>query len=309
LQSSRCSVFPQKKIVILLRYLLPLLPMVMLLSHCAAPKAAFTPAAKTVPAVEYVNFSNESEKATAYLWDFGDGNTSEEVSPTHRYFLSGDYTVVLTATNEKGKSKTSQQKITVTPPKECLVRIETPMGEMIARLSDATPQHQDNFVKLVEENFYDDLLFHRVINGFMIQGGDPNSRGAGPNARLGTGGPGYQIPAEFVDSLAHVKGALAAARTNNPAKASSGSQFYIAHGRAVTEAELNKQEGTTGVRYPSDVRQEYLEKGGIPFLDQNYTVFGQVIEGLDVIDKIAGVATNPGDRPQEDVWMKISLIR
>ncbi|MTB53594.1 PKD domain-containing protein [Lewinella sp. W8] len=280
-----------------------------MLSHCAAPKAAFTPATKTVAAVERVSFTNQSEKATSYSWDFGDGTTSQEANPTHRYFQSGDYTVILTAANEKGKSKTSQQTITVTPPKECLVRIETPMGDMIARLSDATPQHQDNFVKLVEENYYDDLLFHRVINGFMIQGGDPNSRGAGPSARLGTGGPGYQIPAEFVDSLAHVKGALAAARTNNPAKASSGSQFYIAHGRPVTEAELNKQEGSTGVRYPSDVRQEYLEKGGIPFLDQNYTVFGQVIEGLDVIDKIAGVATNPGDRPREDVWMKISLIR
>lgn len=292
-----------------MRYLLPLLLVAVIFSHCAAPKAAFTSANQTVPAAEFVSFSNKSEKATTYSWDFGDGNTSQEANPRHRYFLSGDYTVVLTATNEKGKSKTSQQTITVTPPKECLVRIETPMGNMIARLSDATPQHQDNFVKLVEQNYYDDLLFHRVINEFMIQGGDPNSRGAGPNTRLGTGGPGYQVPAEFVDSLAHVKGALAAARTNNPARASSGSQFYIAHGRPVTEAELNKQEASTGVRYPSEVRQEYLEKGGIPSLDQNYTVFGQVIEGLDVIDKIAATATNPGDRPREDVWMKISLIR
>ena len=122
-------------------------------------------------------------------------------------------------------------------------------------------------------------------------------------------GPGYQVPAEFDPSLAHVKGALAAARTNNPEKASSGSQFYIVHGRPVTEAELNRQEGQTGVRYPSDVREAYLETGGVPFLDQQYTVFGQVIEGLDVIDKIAATATGAADRPKEDVPMKITLVR
>jgi peptidyl-prolyl cis-trans isomerase B (cyclophilin B) len=211
--------------------------------------------------------------------------------------------------NEKGKSRTTTQIINVTPPKECLIRIETPQGDMLARLSDQTPQHQDNFVKLVEENFYDSLLFHRVIAGFMIQGGDPDSRDAGPNARLGSGGPGYQVPAEFTPTLAHVKGAIAAARTNNPQKLSSGSQFYIVHGRPVTESELNRHESQTGVSYPSEVREEYLEKGGVPFLDQNYTVFGQVVEGLDVIDKIAAVATGAGDRPAEDVPMKISLVR
>lgn len=262
-----------------------------------------------VKAAEYVTFRNNSEKAVSYSWDFGDGTTSTEASPTHRFFQSGQYDVTLTATNEKGKSKTTVNTLTVTPPKECLIRIETPMGNMIARLSDATPQHQDNFVKLVEENFYDNLLFHRVINGFMIQGGDPNSRDAAANARLGSGGPGYQVPAEFVDTLAHVKGALAAARTNNPAKASSGSQFYIVHGRTVTDAELNQQEAKTGVSYPSELRNAYLENGGVPFLDQAYTVFGQVIEGLDVIDKIAATKTASGDRPVEDVTMKISLIR
>lgn len=292
-----------------MRHLFSLLLLAVLFSQCAAPKPGFTPARRSVTAAETVSFSNTSEKASSYNWKFGDGGTSTEAEPSHRYFQSGDYTVTLTATDEKGKSKSTTQTINVTPPKECLIRIETPMGNMLARLSDATPQHQDNFVKLVEQHFYDDLLFHRVIDGFMIQGGDPNSRGAAANARLGSGGPGYQVPAEFVDSLAHVKGALAAARTDNPQKASSGSQFYIAHGRPVTEAELNKQEAASGVRYPSDVRAEYLEKGGIPFLDQSYTVFGQVIEGLDVIDKIAAVKTMQGDRPVEDMWMKITLVR
>jgi peptidyl-prolyl cis-trans isomerase B (cyclophilin B) len=292
-----------------LRHLLPLLLLVALFSQCAVPKPAFAPATRTVAVATPVLFKNASQDAISYRWDFGDGEMSREADPTHRYFQSGDYTVTLTAENEKGKTKSVTQIVTVTPPKECLVRIETPMGTMLARLSDATPQHQDNFVKLVEQNFYDDLLFHRVIDGFMVQGGDPESRGADANARLGSGGPGYQVPAEFVDSLAHVKGAIAAARTNNPQKASSGSQFYIAHGKTVTEAELNRQEAQTGVRYPSDVRAKYLETGGVPFLDQGYTVFGQVIEGLDVLDKIATTKTKPGDRPEEDVWMKITLVR
>lgn len=291
-----------------MRHLIILLP-ILLLAACSAPKPVFMPPRQTVVAADTVRFINQSLNAETYRWEFGDGGTSTEAEPAHRYFKSGTYEVTLTAANDKGKTKTTTQTITVIPPKECLVRIETPQGDMLARLSDATPQHQDNFVKLVEQNFYDDLLFHRVIEGFMIQGGDPDSRGADAGARLGSGGPGYTIPAEFVDSLAHVKGALAAARTNNPAKASSGSQFYIVHGKPVTEAELNRMEGQTGVRYPSEVREDYLANGGTPFLDQNYTVFGQVIEGLDVIDKIAAAATKPGDRPVEDVSMKISLVR
>ena len=289
----------------LLLLLLPLLS----LTYCARPVARFAPREVAPQAADTVSFTNTSERASSYRWDFGNGETSTEAEPSVRYFRSGDFQVSLTATDEKGKSKTTPQTINVTPPKECLIRIETPQGDMLARLYDATPQHQDNFVKLVQENFYDDLLFHRVIEGFMIQGGDPDSRGAGPNDRLGSGGPGYQVPAEFDPTLAHVKGALAAARTNNPEKLSSGSQFYIVQGRPVTESDLNRQEGTTGVRYPSEVREAYMERGGVPFLDQNYSVFGMVIEGLDVIDKIAEVATGSGDRPETDVPMKITLVR
>lgn len=279
-----------------------------LLGSCARPIANFV-APEDTPAAKTLKFNNETEKAQSYLWEFGDGKTSTEASPEHRYLGSGTYTVKLTATDEKGKTGTKEKKVTILAPERCLVVIETPMGDMLAEIYDRTPLHQDNFVKMVEQGYYDSLLFHRVIQGFMIQGGDPESKNAAPGKTLGSGGPGYTIKAEFVDSLAHVKGALAAARTNNPQKRSSGSQFYIVHGKQVSERELNNREGRYKFRYPSYIREEYLTLGGTPVLDQEYTVFGRVIEGLDVIDRIAAVNTNTYDRPIEDAWMVIKLIR
>lgn len=286
----------------------PLACFVLLLSGCARPVASFT-VANTPKAGGEARFDNQSEKATAYRWDFGDGKSSQEAEPTHRYYSSGEYAVRLTATDAKGKTKTTQQKIMVAPPERCLILIETPLGNMVGQLYDATPQHQDNFVKLAEKGYFDSLLFHRVIEGFMIQGGDPQSRSAAPGAMLGSGGPDYTLPAEFVDTLAHVKGAIAAARTNNPEKRSSGSQFYIVQGQPVDAAQLDQIESRGNFRYPTSVRERYYRAGGTPFLDQNYTVFGQIIEGLDVLDQIAAVRTGANDRPQQDVWMKIKLIR
>jgi len=255
-----------------------------------------------------VTFENKSKKAEIYEWDFGDGNTSTEEAPSHRYTSSGNYTVVLKAIKE-GKSAIKKKKIVVDAPVICLVEMETNYGNMTIALSNETPLHRDNFIKLVEEGYYDDLLFHRVINGFMIQGGDPESKNAGPKKRLGTGGPGYQIPAEFSDSLVHVKGALAAARTPNPEKKSSGSQFYIVHGKKLSEAQLKMVEAQKDMHYTPAQRKAYLELGGTPHLDKGYTVFGMVIEGLDVIDKIAAAKTLPGDRPEVDVKMKIKSIK
>jgi peptidyl-prolyl cis-trans isomerase B (cyclophilin B) len=285
-----------------------LLLAVLTLGSCARPITKFSTSDQQA-VLQPVAFNNESEKAITYLWDFGDGTTSTEVSPEHRYFTSGEYTVRLTATNEKGKSSSREQQLTLTPPDRCLVLIKTSEGDMIAEIFDSTPLHQDNFVKLVEQSYYDSLLFHRVIQGFMIQGGDPDSRNAPPSKTLGSGGPKYTVKAEFLDSLAHVKGALAAARTNNPQKRSSGSQFYIVQGKPVTEQMLNQQEGRAGFRYPSHVREIYLKNGGTPFLDQGYTVFGRVVEGLEVIDRIAALPTTAADRPAEDIWMIIRLIR
>ncbi|MDE7148830.1 MAG: peptidylprolyl isomerase [Bacteroidales bacterium] len=189
------------------------------------------------------------------------------------------------------------------------VRIETPYGDMVVRLYDETPKHRDNFVKLVEEGFYDDLLFHRVIDNFMIQGGDPDSKGAPANKMLGMGDVGYTVPAEFVDGLYHKKGALAAARQGdavNPAKASSGCQFYIVQGQVYPQ-EMFAMFESRGLKLNEEQKRLYSTVGGTPHLDGDYTVFGEVIEGLDVIDKIAAVQTNGADRPIEDIRMKMRI--
>ena len=193
--------------------------------------------------------------------------------------------------------------------KERMVLISTEFGEMKVKLYDATPKHRDNFIKLVQQGFYDSLLFHRVIRSFMIQGGDPQSKNAPPGMMLGGGDIGYTVPAEFVDSLFHRKGALCAARTENPEKASSGCQFYIVQGKAMTNEQLDQLETQRGVKFSAKQREILTTIGGTPFLDRNYTVYGQVVEGLDVIDKIAAVQTAPGDRPVKDVRMKMKVIQ
>jgi cyclophilin family peptidyl-prolyl cis-trans isomerase len=252
-----------------------------------------------------------------------------------------------------------------TEPKEgIMLLMETSKGDMKIKLYDETPQHRDNFVKLAEQGFYDSLLFHRVINEFMIQGGDPESKGAEPAKMLGNGGPGYQIPAEInYPTLIHKKGALAAARTGdnvNPERKSSGSQFYIVQGktyndegfksiekryedmkrqqlfyktleeykdtlqaiqqagdqktfmdmRVLIEEEVEKKLASEPKQtIPEEEKEVYRTVGGVPHLDDNYTVFGEVVEGLEVIDAIAGVETGQADRPREDVYIiKVKVL-
>lgn len=199
----------------------------------------------------------------------------------------------------------------VNKEKTYYVLIETSFGNMKVKLYNETPQHRDNFVKLVKEGFYNDLLFHRVINGFMIQGGDPNSRNAKPGAMLGDGTTGYTIPAEFNANLIHKKGALAAARMGdnvNPKKASSGCQFYIVQGNVYTPDQLKAFSQRFGMTFTQQQIDAYTTVGGTPHLDGEYTVFGEVVEGLDVIDKIAAVKCNNMDRPLQDVKMNIKII-
>ena len=171
--------------------------------------------------------------------------------------------------------------------------------------------HADNFVELSEKGFYNGLLFHRVISNFMIQTGDPNSRNAEKGAVLGYGDSGYRIPAEFHPALYHKKGALAAARQGdqmNPGRESNGSQFYIVQGKKLIDEELNAMEASGAhIAFTPEQRMFYSEVGGTPHLDYAYSVFGEVIEGLEVIDKIASVETDDRDRPIEDV--KIISIR
>ena len=244
--------------------------------------------------------------------------------------------------NPRGKINESEPRILIT----------TTMGDIKIKLYNDTPQHRDNFLKLVDEGFYTNVLFHRVISNFMIQSGDPESREAEKDAALGNGGPGYQIPAEFAPHLYHKKGALAAARMGdqyNPEKKSSGSQFYIVQGQSFTDDEIDQVEqrinnmlkqgtffkfvdeerrkaeesgdsidmsriqevaslrteevfsNSEPYTVPAEQREVYKTLGGTPHLDQNYTVFGEVVEGLDVVDAIASVATNDRDRPREDV--------
>lgn len=200
------------------------------------------------------------------------------------------------------------------------VEVITSRGTILLRLSDSTPLHRDNFLRLSKAGFYDSLLFHRVIRSFMIQTGDPDSREGHPGKPLsqgGSGGPGYWIPAEFRTSLFHKKGALAAARTGddvNPTRASSGSQFYIVQGKVFTDAGLDSLEmgRLKGRKIPAEYRAVYKTIGGAPHLDQNYTVFGEVIKGMEVVDSIAASSTSgpPLDRPVHEVRIiKVKLVR
>lgn len=211
-------------------------------------------------------------------------------------------------------------------PETNIYAIDTPAGRLVVELYDETPLHRDNFKRLVEDEFYDGTTFHRVIEGFVIQGGDPHTRNE--EGTIGEGGPGYQLPAEIHPAFFHRRGALAAAREDdevNPDRASSGSQFYVVQGRVHDEAELDEVElvlqqrlGDESVTIPDSLRSIYTTDGGTPQLDGQYTVFGQLLEGFDVLDAIAAADTprtaekpSPGahvDLPLEDIPMTVTPL-
>lgn len=195
--------------------------------------------------------------------------------------------------------------------KNVYVRIKTDKGESIVRLYNETPKHRDNFIKLVKDKTLNKTLFHRVIKEFMIQGGDPDSKNAKPGEMLGSGSLPYTIPAEFDPELYHKKGALAAARDNNPEKASNASQFYLVQGKTFTDEELNSIEKyrMNGKKLSDASRKEYKTIGGVPFLDQNYTVFGEVVKGIEMVDAIAAAPTDRNDRPVTDISMELTLLK
>ncbi|MCK5839099.1 MAG: peptidylprolyl isomerase [Bacteroidales bacterium] len=187
--------------------------------------------------------------------------------------------------------------------KQTKVLISTDYGDITVVLFDETPLHRDNFIKLVNEGWYDGSIFHRVISNFMIQGGGHAD---------GRPDPEYTVPAEIVDIYFHKKGVLSAARKPdhvNPNKESSGSQFYIVQGQVFTDEQLDSFEQRFGKDFPEERREVYRTLGGTPHLDGDYTVFGEVISGLDVVDKIAAVQTAKGDKPVKDVKMTIKIVK
>jgi peptidyl-prolyl cis-trans isomerase B (cyclophilin B) len=206
---------------------------------------------------------------------------------------------------------TKQEPLTVKPTKmdtSKYVLISTEYGDIKIRLYDETPLHRDNFVKLAKQGFFDSTLFHRIIPAFMIQGGDPNSKNAAPGQPLGMGDVGYRIPAEFNKNLIHKRGVLAAARDGNPQKASSGCQFYITQGRTWSDDELNSFEMRNGIKYTPEQRKIYKEIGGTAMLDMNYTVYGEVVSGMDVVDKIIMQPRDANDRPNKDIRMTVKVL-
>ncbi|MBR5146621.1 MAG: peptidylprolyl isomerase [Bacteroidales bacterium] len=187
--------------------------------------------------------------------------------------------------------------------KETLVLIKTSLGDITVKLYNDTPLHRDNFIKLINEGWYNNSPFHRVINNFMIQGGHNQD---------GSVDPGYTIPAEFRANHIHKKGALAAARQGdhvNPKKASSGCQFYIVQGQVLTDAHIQMYQQRMGLTFTKEQIEAYTTVGGTPHLDGEYTVFGEVVEGLEIIDKIAKVKTGYMDVPVEAVTMTIEILK
>lgn len=185
---------------------------------------------------------------------------------------------------------------------EMLVIIHTSHGDITAKLYNDTPAHRDNFIKLIKEGWYEESPFHRVINSFMIQGG---------SSKNGKRDPGYTVEAEIKSNLYHKKGALAAARMGdrvNPEKRSSGSQFYIVQGQKLNDHYLNEISAETGHQFTAEQKQVYKTIGGTPHLDGGYTVFGEVLDGFQVIDKIAAVKTGPGDKPVDPITMTIEIL-
>jgi cyclophilin family peptidyl-prolyl cis-trans isomerase len=201
--------------------------------------------------------------------------------------------------------------VSASKPKNTFVKISTSYGEVFIKLLNETPQHRDNFIKLVKEGTLNETLFHRVIKNFMIQGGDPTSKTAKSGTLLGNGDLGYTIPAEFSPNIYHKRGVLAAARDDNPTKASSASQFYIVQGKKYSDTELDALENgrLAGRKIPVEQREIYKKIGGTPFLDQSYTVYGEVVKGMEMVDKIADLKTDKNNRPLEDVKMHVFLLK
>lgn len=190
------------------------------------------------------------------------------------------------------------------------LKIETEYGDIVVMLYDSTPLNTNNMVKLAKEHYYDGTIFHRCIPNFVIQGGDSTSKHAKPGQQLGEGGLGYTVPAEINATAYHKRGALGVARDNTPDKSGSACQFYIVVGKPFTDADMDNLTKRSGRIYTPEQREVYKKTGGTPHLDGNYTVFGEVIEGMDIVDKIANEPRDKNDRPNKDIRMtKVRMMK
>lgn len=274
------------------------------LASCAKPLSKFDIVADEFTAPATISFENKSSNSKEYNWNFGDGKSSKEQSPEHHFLKSGRYTISLSS--KKGTNESTYQKeIIISAPSTCQVFVSTSLGNMVLELSDKTPKHRDNFLSLVESGYYNGVLFHRVIDGFIIQAGEQNPN----NKRVSQT---KTIVAEINDHMRHYAGTLSASRMPdniNPEKESSATQFYVVDKNTVSESKLESLEKKNSILYTEAQKEEYLKMGGAPQLDENYTVFGKLLSGFDTLKKISSVKTAAGDRPVDPVTIiQMTLI-
>jgi cyclophilin family peptidyl-prolyl cis-trans isomerase len=279
-------------------------------SSCA-PKALFEVQKESSVVPTNISLKNLSKNSHEYIWEFSDGSTSTEVNPTLKLTKSGLQTIRLTSIT--GNKKASfQHSFYLDAPDKCTALIKTNLGDMTVVLYDATPIHQENFIKLVKSNFYNNISFHRVISGFVAQVGDPSTIPADKKS-LNKTNPNYTLPAEIIDTMFHIRGTLAAARTPdevNPRKESSGTQFYIIDGRKQSESQIQDYGYAKGITYPKHIINEYIKNGGSPQLDGEYTIFGKVVSGFHIIEAIMEIKTDEKDRPIDDITiLEITMVQ
>jgi len=271
----------------------------LIFSQCAKPIVGFVQKSEknlVVPAKVY--FENTSENVTEYSWEIDGEVHSSDKHLEHTFYDSGKHSVVLIA-KEGNKTTRKESVIYVEAPSYCTVLIKTTLGDLVVELNEDAPGHLQNFSELVESGFYEGIFFHRIIDDFMIQGGGNENRNSG---RRQTDPP--TIPHEINTALPHYRGALAAARMPddmNPEKASNGSQFYIVDGRGLDSDRMQKIQAEKLFDYTEDQIEKYISVGGAPQLDGEYTVFGYMISGFEVLDKIARTDTDKYDKPLEDI--------
>lgn len=263
---------------------------------CASPSASFEVGVYEPIVPVSIMLKNTSEDADSCYWDFGNGFSSSDVHPDVRYMFSGSYTITLKTFRGK-KSSVYTEKIHLNAPDKCLINMETNYGHMTFELFNETPVHRDHFLSLIHKGYYEGIHFHRVIRGFVVQAGDEKTRSRKKShydIKEGT------LPSEIVEGMYHTRGALAMARQPdqvNPEKKSSSTQFYIVHGGPVSEGTLEDYEIEKDILYPEEIKKLYKNPGGSPQLDKEYTIFGHLIDGYDVLDKIAQASTDTQDKP------------